>query len=146
MINTKDINGRSYVYNFHFHLIWVTKYRKAIFTDNNLVNDMKSMLLTVAKENDIQIEEQEVMNDHVHLLISFKPKYSATQVVKKLKGGTARMWFKEHPDTKNLLYGGHLWSNSYHMSTLGNMSQAVVERYIKNQRTTKSTAGRPKMK
>ena len=24
---------RNYVYNFHYHLIWVTKYRKAVFIE-----------------------------------------------------------------------------------------------------------------
>ncbi|MBV0930678.1 transposase, partial [Lentilactobacillus sp. IMAU92037] len=31
-------------------------------------------------------------------------------------------------------WGGHLWSHSYYMSTLGNMSREVVEHYIDNQR------------
>ena len=35
-----------------------------------------------------------------------------------------------------------MWSRSYYMGTLENMSKEVVERYIANQRTTKSNAGR----
>ena len=31
-------------------------------------------------------------------------------------------------------WGGHLWSPSYYMSTLGNMSKEVVEQYINNQK------------
>ncbi|MCG4639967.1 transposase, partial [Phocaeicola dorei] len=31
-------------------------------------------------------------------------------------------------------WGGHLWSPSYYMSTLGNMSKDVVENYINNQK------------
>ncbi|WP_191982037.1 transposase, partial [Levilactobacillus koreensis] len=30
--------------------------------------------------------------------------------------------------------GGHLWSPSYFMSTLGDMSKTTVENYIANQR------------
>ena len=31
------------------------------------------------------------------------------------------------------LWGGHIWSRNYYMSTLGNMSKEVVAKYIQNQ-------------
>ena len=80
------VYARGYVYNFHFHLIWVTKYRNATFTTPALVNEMKDILRYIADLHDITIEKMEVMSDHVHMLISFKPKYSATNIVKALKG------------------------------------------------------------
>ena len=129
------IYERGYVYNFHFHLIWVTKYRKAIFTTPSLVSDMKAILTRIAQLNEVTVETMAVMPDHVHLLISFKPKYAPTNIVKAFKGASARLFFEKHPATKQQLWGGHLWSNSYYMSTLGNMSQAVVEKYIDNQLT-----------
>ena len=64
---------RRYVYNFHFHLIWVTKYRHKIFTTDELSNEMKEILWQVAEDNEIVIEKMEVMPDHVHVLISFPP-------------------------------------------------------------------------
>ncbi|MCB4716315.1 hypothetical protein DVS31_08750, partial [Limosilactobacillus fermentum] len=40
-----------------------------------------------------------------------------------------------HPEIRQSQYwGGHLWSPSYYMSTLGNMSKEVVEQYINNQK------------
>ena len=125
---------RNYVYNFHFHLIWVTKYRKELFTTPELVSEMKDILARIADLNDVSIETMEVMPEHVHMLISFKPKYAPTNVVKALKGGSARLFFANHPEIKNHeFWGGHLWSHSYYMSTLGNMSKATVEKYIQNQ-------------
>ncbi len=125
---------RGYVYNFHFHLIWVTKYRCPAFTTPELMQDMKDILAKIAGLNDITIETMEVMPDHVHLLISFKPKYAPTNVVKALKGGSARLFFEKHPDIKTWkFWNGHLWSSSYYMSTLGNMSKEMVEKYIQNQ-------------
>lgn len=125
---------RGYVYNFHFHLIWVTKYRRQVFTTPALVNEMKDILCHIAETSDVRIEEMEVMPDHVHLLVSFKPKYAPTNIVKNLKGASGRLFFSRHPDIRDQsFWGGHLWSNSYYMSTLGNMSRDVVERYIQNQ-------------
>ena len=125
---------RGYVYAFHFHLIWVTKYRRQIFTTPDLVNDMNSILLRIASVSDVILEEMEVMPDHIHVLISFKPKYAPTNIVKNFKGASARMFFALHPEIrKQKMWGGKLWSNSYYMSTLGNMSREVVQKYIQNQ-------------
>ena len=134
---------RTAVYDFNYHLVFVTKYRQPIFTTDVLKQDMKQILSDIADDNDIIIQEIEIMDDHVHMLISFPPKLSASIVVKTLKGGGARRWFKEHPKTQTLLWGGKLWSPSFFMSTLGNMSKDIVANYIQNQ-ITEYNAGRPR--
>ena len=104
------IYERGYVYNFHFHLIWVTKYRNPAFTTPELVQEMKDILLRIAQLNDVTVEELEVMPEHVHMLISFKPKYTPTNIVKALKGGSARLFLKKHPEIKHdKFWGGHIW-------------------------------------
>ncbi|MCH5378763.1 transposase, partial [Limosilactobacillus reuteri] len=46
---------------------------------------------------------------------------------------------KNHPEIRRSQYwGGHLWSPSYYMSTLGNMSKEVVEKYINDQKYTET--------
>ena len=129
------IHERGYVYNFHFHLVWVTKYRHEAFTTPKLVAEMTDILTKIARLNEVTIEQMEVMPDHVHLLLSFKPKYAPTNIVKAFKGGSARLFFELHPEIKaQEFWGGHLWSPSYFMSTLGDMSRQTVENYIANQR------------
>ncbi|WP_125765273.1 IS200/IS605 family transposase [Levilactobacillus mulengensis] len=129
------IHERGYVYSFHFHLAWVTKYRHEAFTTPKLVAEMTDILTKIARLNEVTIEQMEVMPDHIHLLLSFKPKYAPTNVVKAFKGGSARLFFELHPEIKaQKFWGGHLWSPSYFMSTLGDMSRTTVENYIANQR------------
>lgn len=129
------IYTRRYIYNFHFHLIWVTKYRHKTFVTKKLSNEMKDILQQVAKDNEITIEKMEVMPDHVHVLISFPPSKAATSAIKALKGRSAFIFLKNHPEIRRSKYwGGHLWSPSYYMSTLGNMSKEVVEKYINDQK------------
>ena len=126
---------RRYIYNFHYHLIWVTKYRNKTFTTDALANEMKEILSGIAEANKIVIENMEVMPDHVHMLISFPPSKAPTSAIKALKGRSAYMFLKRHPEIRQSQYwGGHLWSPSYYMSTLGNMSKDVVERYINDQK------------
>ena len=95
------IYERNYVYNFHYHLIWVTKYRRPVFTTETLVSEMKQLLTELVDINEIQIEEMEVMPEHIHLLISFKPKYAPADIVKYLKGHSARRFFQMHPEIRN---------------------------------------------
>lgn len=124
-----------YVYNFHFHLIWSTKYRHKTFNTPALIQEMKDLLLQTAEKNNIVIEKIEVMADHVHLLISFPPSKAPTSAIKALKGRSAQLFLANHPEIRKEKYwGGHLWSPSYYMSTLGNMSKKTVEKYIENQR------------
>lgn len=132
-MNTHVKKERTNVYDFNFHLVFVTKYRKQIFTTDELRNNMKTILLSIAENKEIEVSSIEVMSDHVHMLISFKPKYAPSSMVKSLKGTSAREWFKLHPETKSKLWGGHLWSPSFFMSTIGNVSENIVKQYIESQ-------------
>lgn len=119
---------RGYVYSFHFHLIWGTKYRRQVFTTPALVSEMKGIIRHVAEVSWVTIEEMEVIPDHVHMFISFRPKHAPTDVVKNLKGASARIFLAAHPEIrKACFWGGHLWSSSYYMSTLGSISRDTVE-------------------
>lgn len=137
------VKTRTNVYDFNFHLVWVTKYRASIFDDENKRKAMKQILQSIAEHHEIIINEIEVLPDHIHMMISFNPKHAPSSIVKTLKGRSARAWFKQYPETKEKLWQGHLWSPSFFMSTLGNMSKDVVETYIQNQ-LTEYNAGRPR--
>ncbi|MGN0951365.1 MAG: IS200/IS605 family transposase [Mitsuokella sp.] len=57
-----------------------------------------------------------------------------TDIIRALKGGSARLFLKNHPEIKyHKFWNGHIWSHSYYMSTLGNMSKETVVKYIRNQ-------------
>lgn len=124
---------RTNVYDFNFHLVWVTKYRKPVFTTEEKATALKNILLDIADRNHVEVSHLEVMSDHVHMMISFAPKFTPSSIVKAFKGGSAKQWFLKYPETKKLLWGGHLWSPSFFMSTLGNVSKEIVAQYIDSQ-------------
>lgn len=126
---------RRYVYNFHYYLIWSTMYRYQIFADKKLADEMTDILQMIAADNNIEIEQMEVMPDHVHVLISFPPSKAPTSAIKALKGRSAFIFLKRHPEIRQSKYwGGHLWAPSYYMSTFGSMSKEVAENYLSNQK------------
>ena len=129
------IETRTSVYDFHFHLLFVTKYRKSIFDTTEKQEELKTLLSSFAEKNGSTIENVDVMPDHVNLVISFPPKIAPSSIVKSFKGAAAREWFKLHPEDKQRLYKGHLWSPSFFMQTVGIASQEAVTEYIENQLT-----------
>lgn len=129
------IETRTCIYDFHFHLVFVTKYRKSIFDTNEKQEELKTLLASFAEKNGSTIEGVEVMTDHVHLILSFPPKFAPSSIVKSFKGAAAREWFKLHPEDKQKLYKGHLWAPSFFMQTVGAVSQEAMAEYIENQIT-----------
>ena len=96
--------------------------------------DLKKMLVKLGEEYSFTILAMEVMPDHVHLLLDCKPQFLISDMVKILKGNTARWLFLDHPELKQSLWGGHLWNPSYCAVTVSDRSRSQVEQYIKEQK------------
>lgn len=105
--HTNVTHGRGYVYLLQYHIVWVTKYRKPVLTGMVAVETEKHLADTMEQ---LQMEclAMEVMPDHIHLLVSCKPQLRLSDVIKILKGNTARWLFMAHPDLKKSLWDGHL--------------------------------------
>jgi putative transposase len=67
---------------------------------------VKELFQEIADYHGFEIEEMEVAKDHIHIFISFPPKYSIAQVVGILKAVSARGVRKEYPEVKEELWGG----------------------------------------
>lgn len=131
----KDVTyGRGYVYSLQFHIVWVTKYRKPIFT-GSIESEVRQYLLETLKSLDMNVLAIEVMPDHIHLLVDCKPQLRLSDAVKILKGNTARWLFLKHPELKKQLWGGHLWNPSYFAATVSERTLEQVTQYINSQKT-----------
>ncbi len=88
----------------------------------------------ISERYEIIFEQIGCDKDHIHILCSFHPKYSISEVVRKFKSITAREIFKLHPEIKKDLWGGEFWSDGYYAATVGERGGwEVVKRYVKNQ-------------
>lgn len=73
--------------------------------------------------------------NHIHLLISTKPTTDLTKYINIAKGHSSRMLRKEFSEELSKeLYGDSLWSDSYYLSTVGNVSVDSLYKYIDEQR------------
>jgi putative transposase len=128
----------SAVYNINYHIVWCPKYRRGILKDS-VESFLKSCLQTICETKKWEIFEMEVMPDHIHIFISAPPFEAPTDIVKILKGVTARRLFMEFPDLKKKLWKGSIWSPSYYVGTAGHVSAETIKRYIEEQKSNSST-------
>ena len=125
--------GRGYVYAIQYHLVWCVKYRRSILY-GEVDTDLKTILLQISQDNDFLITEMESDRDHIHLLIECKPQHYIPNIVKALKGVSARALFKKHPNLNTQLWGGHLWNPSYFVATVSENTEEQIKVYIQHQK------------
>jgi putative transposase len=118
-----------HVYLLQYHIIWCPKYRK-----NLLVNEIKEKLTeiinSISNQNNCTIKSLEVMPNHVHLLISLDYKISVQKFMKLIKGRSSNELRSKFPE---LLKMSTLWTRSFFVSSIGNISENTVKNYIESQ-------------
>ena len=125
--------GRGYVYSIQYHIVWCTKYRRKVLVDG-VDQELKDYLTQIAVEYKFTIIALEVMPDHVHMMVDCRPQFCPSDMIKIIKGNTARWLFIEHPELKSKLWGGHLWNPSYCIVTVSDRSYDMVKQYINSQK------------
>ena len=117
-----------------YHIILVTKYRrKCLDPIKELV--FESFRYT-EQHSDLKIHCMNIDNDHIHLLVSFPPKYSISQTISRLKQCSTNYLYRSNNDYFKRYFWKKkriLWSDSYFCSTIGSISETKVLDYIKNQ-------------
>lgn len=88
----------------------------------------------IANKNGFRIEAIEIMPNHVHLLVSAKPKLSITDIVKNLKGNSSRWLFQNYPELRDYFWHSHIWSHTHYVGSVGNTNKKTIEEYISTQR------------
>jgi len=96
------------VYDAQYHLVWAPKYRKWILR-GDIRDHVRELFGQIAEDFDFEIEEVEISEDHVHLFLSFPPRYSIAKVVGILKSISASRVFRDHPEVKREQWGGEFW-------------------------------------
>jgi putative transposase len=126
------------VYDTQYHLVWCPKYRKDLFEQSYLRERANDLFYEIAEQYGFIIEEMEVANDHVHIFISFPPRYSISRVVGIMKSISARVLFREFPSIKKRLWNKELWEDGYFARTVGDkLTKDIIKKYIKHHKNQK---------
>jgi putative transposase len=126
-------HGRGYVYSIQYHIVWCVKYRHKIL-DTIRENKLKEILNKIAKDNQFTILLINGDLDHIHLLIECSPQHYIPDIMKALKGVSARLMMKQYPQLKRKLWGGHMWNPSYFIATVSENTEEQIKNYINSQK------------
>jgi putative transposase len=135
VINVPQVSkGRGHVYSIQYHIVWCVKYRHRIIA-GELEARLEELLRKIADDNGFRIAEYSTDSDHVHLLVDCSPQHYIPDMMKALKGVSARGLMREYGDTlKKKLWGGHLWNPSYYVATVSENTEDQIRAYIQTQK------------
>ncbi len=87
----------------HVHLVFVTKYRRRVFT-KQILNELKIIFVSICTDFEADLVEFEGENDYVHILVNYPPKLAISKLVNCLKGVSSRLLRKkQYPSIEQAL-------------------------------------------
>jgi len=128
-----DLDSSSHsVYSLNYHLILVVKYRRKVFDDDEIVDELKSRTKTISGNYGVEITNQEVDEDHIHILFSSKATTDITKFINALKTGTSKA-IRHRYEVEDKLWKDVFWSDSYCLITTGEVTLDQLKAYVENQ-------------
>lgn len=117
-----------------YHIILVCKYRKQLLV-GAVEYDMKKIMRHISEMSDFDIEVMETDKDHLHMMVRSDPKLSPLQIVRRLKQMSISAVWKKYRDflRHNFYKEQTFWTDGYFVSSIGNVSQETIKKYIENQ-------------
>jgi putative transposase len=117
----------------HVHLIFVTEYRRGVFTKATL-DELQDIFASVCTDFEAELVEFGCEDNHVHLLVNYPPKVAVSALVNSLKGVSSRMIRKKnYTSIRKKLWGGALCSPSYFAGSCGGTPVEIIRQYIEQQ-------------
>ena len=119
----------------HVNLVFVTKYRRNVFT-REILGDLRPSFAKVCADFEAELVEFDGEDDDVHLLVNYPPKVAVSRLANRLKGASSRLIRKRnYPSIRQKLWGGALWSPSYVARSCGGAPIAVIRQHREQQQT-----------
>jgi putative transposase len=117
----------------HAHLVFLTKYRRRVFTDPMLTFCEHTMQM-VCSELDVELVEFNGEADHLHLLVAYPPTFAVSTLAKRLKRRTAYAVRREYTGVRvRARMRGHLWPPSYFAVSCAGAPLSIIKQYIDGQ-------------
>lgn len=120
-----------------FHFEWCTKYRYESLRRPDINKEMTDFIRQAASEYGFIIKIMAVGADHVHLDAMIPFNMSPSEAMGKIKGRSAYLIFRKHPNFRKRYPKGHFWSPGKFSRSMSGVSSDVVSNYIEEQQFEK---------
>jgi len=114
-----------------YHIVFIPKYRKKVLF-GKIKAEVQDIIRTLCRYKKVEIVSGAVCLDHIHLCLSIPPKLSVSDFMGYLKGKSALMIYDRHPELGNK-WDRSFWARGYYVSTIGNVDEETIKKYIKEQ-------------
>ena len=114
-----------------YHIVFIPKYRRKVMY-GKVRGDIREIIKILCRYKKVEIVEGAVCLDHVHICVSIPPKIAISEFMGYLKEKSALMIFDKHPELGNK-FERDFWARGYYVSTIGNVDEATIKNYIKEQ-------------
>ena len=128
------------MYDLKYHLVWVVKYRKHVLR-GQIATRTRDLIRQSCAAQDVYIMSGHVAADHVHLLVSSPPSLSVSELMKQIKGRSARKLLQEYTELNRQFWGRHLWARGYFAVSSGNVTDEAIQAYIQAQSQQDPSSG-----
>lgn len=127
-------SGAHVVFSIHLHIVFVTKYRRKVFTQP-MIEDMKEVFVRVLAANNSILEDCNGESDHVQMLVDLHPDNNISDLVASLKSASSRILREKYKPEIDKYYWGKakLWHDSKCIVSCGGAPLQVVKQYIQDQ-------------
>ncbi|EGG9814455.1 IS200/IS605 family transposase [Salmonella enterica] len=124
--------NRNSAYSLKVHLVFITKYRKPILTEQHH-HFMSQCVASLCEDFSAELKGCEGGKDFIHMQFSYQPTMQLSNFVNSVKAVTSRKMRQEFDDLRDSFDKPVLWSRSYFVGSDGE-GERLVNEYLRSQR------------
>ncbi len=117
-------------YDLRYHFVFVPRYRKRVL-EGKIKKTIDGMIRVCCQIHQWEIYELAIAKDHVHLYLNAPPKWSPSQIMNRIKGGTSNKIRKLFPNLDEVYWKATFWADGYFVKSVGNITDKVISLYVK---------------
>lgn len=118
------------IYECKYHIVFCPKYRYRILKGNIGEYCKRELYFLCRHKDKVEILELNVLEDHIHIVLSVPPKYAISSLMGYLKGNISTKMFHKFERLGKQYWGRHFWSRGYCVSTIG-LNEDQIRKYVK---------------
>ena len=119
-------------YDLRYHFVFIPKYRKRILV-GEIAKRVEGMIRFCCQIHDWEIFDLAIEKDHIHIYLGAQPKWSPSNIMHRIKGGTSRKIKELFPELEEVYWKATFWADGYLVKSVGKITDKVISQYIKNQ-------------
>ncbi len=134
-MKTNYNKGYRSVYKLTAHVVFVTKYRKKAI-NQQILNRLEEIFSQTLEKWDCHLVQFNGEEDHVHLLIDYKPDIQISKLIANLKTVSSRLIRKEFSQLSQKYFYNkpYFWTGAYFIASCGGVTVEQLKKYVETQK------------